>query len=143
GFDAGSVDVISLSTRSRKTLLRGGAFGRYLPSGHLTYVSRGTLFTVPFDLQKMEVRGVPYPILDHVAFSGRMGFARLDFSAAGGTLVYRSGSSADPLVTVQWLDEHGRTQPLLARPGYYYYPRVSADGERIAMTMTDRSNSDL
>ena len=41
---------MSLTDRRRKTLQRGGTFGRYLPSGHLAYVNRGTLFAVPFDL---------------------------------------------------------------------------------------------
>ena len=35
------------------------------------------------------------------------------------------------LVTVQWLDAAGKTQPLLAKPGVYERPRLSPDGERL------------
>ena len=28
----------------------GGSYGRYVPSGHLVYVNKATLFAVPFDL---------------------------------------------------------------------------------------------
>jgi len=50
GFDDASIEVMSLGDRHKKTLMRGGSYGRYVPSGHLLYVNRGTLFAVPFDL---------------------------------------------------------------------------------------------
>jgi hypothetical protein len=37
----------------RKTILRGGTWGRYLPSGHLVYVNDGTLLAAGFDLDRM------------------------------------------------------------------------------------------
>ena len=37
------------------------------------------------------------------------------------------------LVTVQWLDAAGKTQPLLAKPGVYQRPRLSPDGQRLAL----------
>ena len=43
GFDAANIEVVSLADHRRKTLVRGGTFGRYLPSGHLVYVNRGAL----------------------------------------------------------------------------------------------------
>ena len=118
----------------RKTLQRGGTFGRYLHAsngnGYLVYINKGTLFAVPFDPEKLEVRGTPSPVLEEVAYSATFGFAQFDFSR-NGTLVYRSGgaSQAD-LVTVQWLDAAGQTQPLLAKPGGYGRPRLSPDGQR-------------
>ena len=46
---------------------RGGYFGRYLATsngaGHLIYIHQGTLFAVPFDLGRLEVRGTPVPVL--------------------------------------------------------------------------------
>ena len=47
----------SLATGERTVLIRGGADGRYLPSGHLLYVRRGTLMAVPFNLERLEVTG--------------------------------------------------------------------------------------
>ena len=46
GFDRANIEVMSLADQSRKTLVRGGTYSRYLPSGHLVYVNRGTLFAV-------------------------------------------------------------------------------------------------
>jgi serine/threonine-protein kinase len=68
GFDQANIEVVTLADRQRKTLVRGGTFGRYLPSGHLVYVTRGVLFAVPFDLDRLEVRGAPTTVLDRVAY---------------------------------------------------------------------------
>jgi hypothetical protein len=51
GVEGASIEVLSLSDRRRQTLVRGGTWARYLPSGHLIYIDKGTLFTVPFDLK--------------------------------------------------------------------------------------------
>ena len=120
GFDGASIEVISLPDHRRKTLVRGGTFWRYLPSGHLVFVSRVTLFAVPFDVERLEVRGAPVPVLQEVGYSTVSGLAQLAFSQTG-TLVYSSVGGAG-LRTVQWLDATGKTQPLLAKPGPYLRP---------------------
>ena len=113
--------------------MRGGTFGRYLPSGHLIYINRATLFAVPFDVDRLEVRGTPTPVLTHVSYSATSGFAQLDFSRTG-TLVYLSGEGSGGL-TVQWLDATGKTQPLLAKSDAYARPSLSPDGKRLAITV--------
>ena len=115
---------------------RGGTYGRYLPSGHLVYVNRGTLFAVRFDLENLETRGTPAPVLDQVGYSSLYGSAQFDFSGTG-TLVYRGGSGGGGRVTLQWLDGAGKMQPLLAKPGFYERPRLSPDGRRVSMLVTD------
>jgi serine/threonine-protein kinase len=134
-FDEANIEVMSLADHRRKALHRGGTFGRYLPSGHLVFVNGGTLFAVPFDVDRLEVRGTPAPVLDQVEYSGGSGSAQLHFSRTG-TLVYRSGG-ASGLVTVQWLDTAGNTLPLLATPGAYQRPRLSPDGNRLAISTSD------
>jgi len=135
GFDGADIEVMSLKDHRSKTLVRGGTFGRYLPSGHLVYVNRGTLFAVPFDLERLEVRGAPVPVLDQIGYSEGDGSAQLDFSQTG-TVVYRSVGERG-LRTVQWLDATGKTQPLLAKPDYYLNPRLAPDGTRLAINSSD------
>jgi serine/threonine protein kinase/Tol biopolymer transport system component len=135
GFDSASVEVISLADHRRKTLVRGGTFGRYLPSGHLVYVNRGTLFAVPFDLERLELRGAPVPVLEEVGSTAVDGSAQLAFSQTG-TVVYRSLGEVG-LRTVQWLDATGKTQPLLAKPDSYLRPSLSPDGTRLAIGNPD------
>ena len=136
GFDQADIEVMSLRDHRRKLLVRGGTFGRYLPSGHLVYVSQGTLFAAPFDLDRLDVQGTPVPVLSDVSYSPTNGSAQLDFSQTG-TLVYRSGGREEGGFTVQWLDAAGKLQPLLAKPDSYARPKLSPDGERLAISMND------
>jgi serine/threonine-protein kinase len=135
-FDAANIEVMTLADHRSKVIQRGGTFGRYLPSGHLAYVSRGTLFAVPFDLDKLEERGTPTPVLDQVAYSNVDGFAQIDISLSG-TLLYRSGVAGAGLLTFQWLNPQGSTQPLLAKPDGYQWPSLSPDGQRLGFSMAD------
>jgi hypothetical protein len=119
----------------RKVLVSGGAFGRYLTSGHLAYVNQGTLYAMPFDLANLAVEGVAVPVLDDVSYSPLFGYAQMDVSQTG-TLVYRKGAESG-LSVVDWIDRAGRKTPLLAKPGRYAWLRVSPDGHRLAITSTE------
>jgi Tol biopolymer transport system component len=139
--DSANIEVVALADSGadhrRKTLVRGGTFGRYVPAsngtGYLVYINKGTLFAVPFDPDKLEARGTPSPVLGQVSYDIDNGFAQFDTSQ-NGTLVYRGGGATGAnLVTVQWLDAAGRTEPLLAKPGVYVRPRLSPDGQRLAL----------
>jgi serine/threonine-protein kinase len=142
-YNAANIEVMSLADHRRKTLVRGGTYGRYLPSGHLIYVNRGTLFAVPFDVDRLEVHGTPAPVLDQVGYSTVSGSAQLDFSQTG-TLIYRSGgATGSGLLTVAWLDGTGKAQPLLAKPGAYGRPSMSPDGQRLALEVTEGSGTDI
>jgi eukaryotic-like serine/threonine-protein kinase len=55
-------------------------------------------------------------------------------------LIYESGGPSAALVTLQWLEEGGRTRPLLAKPGNYGRPSISPDGRRLAFEVVDGSN---
>jgi serine/threonine-protein kinase len=142
GFDDASIDVISLGDRHRRTLIRGGTYGRYLPSGHLLYVNRGTLFAVPFDVGALEVRAAPMPVVSQIADSGNQGDGGFEASQ-NGTLVYESGSARGGLVTVQWLESDGKTRALLPKPGDYGRPSLSPDGRRLAIEVSDGPSQDI
>jgi serine/threonine-protein kinase len=133
GLDGATIEAVSLKDGRRKTLVRGAAWGRYLPSGHLVYINQGALFAVPFDADRLEVHGTPTPVLENVAYSAANGSAQIDFSRTG-TLVYQSSKAGSGLVTIQWLDESGNTRPLLPVPGNYLSPALSPDGSRLALT---------
>src|ERR1700733_12515348 len=82
------------------------------PPRHLVYFNKGTLFAVPFDPDKLELRETPSPMRYETAYARLNGDAQIDFSRDG-TLVYRKGrATQSSLVTVQWLDTVGKTQSL-------------------------------
>jgi len=141
-YDAANIEVMSFADHRTKTLVRGGTFGRYLSSGHLIYVNRGTVFAVRFDADRLEVHGTPAPVLDQVGYTASTGSAQLDFSQTG-TLIYRTGGAGGGLLTVAWLDGTGKAQPLLAKPGVYGRPSLSPDGQRLALEVTEGSGTDI
>jgi serine/threonine-protein kinase len=142
GFDDASIEVMSLGDRRKKTLMRGGTYGRYVPSGHLLYVNRATLFAVPFDLGALEVRGAPTPVLNQLAYSSSNGDAEFEASQTG-TLLYGSGGARGGSVSVQWLESDGKTRALLPNPGNYGRPSLSPVGRRLAMEVRDGSSQDI
>ncbi|MGD1097792.1 MAG: protein kinase, partial [Bryobacteraceae bacterium] len=145
-FDGANIEVSFLADHRRKTLQRGGTFGRYLPAtngtGHLVYINKGTLFAVPFDPDKLEVRGTPSAVLEEVAYNTGTGSAQLD-SSLNGTLVYRSGGSEGGLLTVARLDGAGKAQLLLAKPGVYGRHSLSPDGQQLALDVPDGSANSI
>jgi hypothetical protein len=141
--DHASIEAVSLTDRHRKVLVRGGVDPRYLPSGHLVYGNKGTLFAIAFDPVRLETHGTAVPVLDNLAYS-RGGDPEYDVSASG-TLVYRKGGgAAATMKTVQWVDSSGRKEPLRAKPGNYQSSvRLSPDGKRLAMLINEGAGQDF
>ena len=56
-----TIEVLTISTGERKVLLTGGAYGFYVPTGHLLFAVRETIRAVPFELDRFEVGASPFP----------------------------------------------------------------------------------
>jgi serine/threonine-protein kinase len=138
-----SIEVVSLADRRRKTLVRGATSARYLPSGHLIYTIKGTLFAIRFDPDRLETRGTAVPVLDDVAYQAQFGFVDVDFSQTG-TLVYRrGGSGGSVMLTIQWVDGTGKRETLRAKPGTYVTTRLFSGGTRQAFLVTEGESQDV
>ena len=128
-----SIEVFSFADRRRKTLVRGGANPYYLPSGHLIYTNRGTLFAIAFDVNRLETHGTAVPILDDVAYFPATGNVDLAFAQTGALVYRRSGNSVPQMSTIQWVDGAGKKKSLLAKPGAYSDLQISPDGKRLLL----------
>ncbi len=135
--------VVQTIGGARKTLVEGGADGRYLPTGHLAYAYGGMLLAVPFDLSSLAVAGGPVPIVEGVRRAGinptATGAAQFSYST-NGALVFLPGpvtlsSSSD--LDLAMFDRKGAAQPFKLKPGAYRSPRVSPDGKFIAFDSED------
>jgi serine/threonine-protein kinase len=137
----------SLQSGERKVLVRGGADGRYLPSGHLVFVQRGTLMAVPFDLGRLEVTGGAVALVANVMQAANttgelfdVGAGQFSVSASGALLYVSGGISPDPERSLVWVDRTGAAQPLRLPTRAYLSPRLSPDGQRaIVWTQGDRN----
>ena len=142
GFDGASIEVVELSTGARKVVLTGGSFGRYVPTGHLIYVNKGTLFAAPFDLRARAVTGTAAPVVQHVTSSSSEGAAQLAFSGTG-RMAYLRGGPLLPQYPIIWVDRRGGVTSLLDEPGTYASPRISPDGRRLSLTVLRDGNWDV
>ena len=115
--------VQPLPTGTPHIVQRGGSYGRYLPSGHLTWVHDGTLFAAPFDLATLAVTGPAVPVVPGVVSS-------ITRQRAGGGVAHRharvppggENASAAPL---DWLTRDGKTTPLRATPANWSGVRIA------------------
>ena len=130
------VAVYSASTGERRTLVPSGTHPRYAPSGHLIYVQQGTLMAVPFDAARLEVTGTPVPVVEGVLQSAANGIAQYAISADG-SLVYIPGGIEATQRKIVWVDRKGIEQPLPAQARAYRFPRLSPDGQRVAVTIEE------
>ena len=126
------IALLDLETGDYEVLIQGGSDARYAASGHIVYGVAGTLRAVPFDLSSLEVRGAPVPILESVVtkVSGAASFT----VSTDGTLAYIDGpiASAASRILV-WVDREGNEEAVNAEPRGYWYPRISPDGNRVAL----------
>ena len=127
------ISVLSLDTGEQKTVLRGGSFPRYSPSGHLLYGSQGTLWAVAFDVNRLETVGDPAPVQEGVLTRDIGGGA--DFSVSeNGSLIYLADQELPRFLrTLVWVDDEGEEDPLDVMTRTYWTPRVSPDGARVAV----------
>ena len=144
-YENATIDVQALDTGERKTLWRGGYFGRFLPisatRGYLVYVHQGVLFGVPCDLNRLAIDGTPTPLVEDISSDPTSGAGRFDLSRTG-DFVYQTGTGTRSW-TVEWLDSSGKSQPLMAKPELYYSPRFSPDGQRLAVGVDSGMGSDI
>jgi len=142
GFDGATIEALNLKTGVRKTVYRGGTYGRYIPTGHLLFVNKDTIFAAPFDIKSLEVTGSPAPVVQEVSYSQSEGSAQFGV-ADNGTLVYRSGRGASPAYTALWVDGRGEGQPLWDGERSYGEPHLSPDGTKVAFMVLADNNWDV
>jgi serine/threonine-protein kinase len=135
-FEEASLVVQPLPNGPATVVHRGGYHGRYVRSGHLVYVSKGTLFAAPFNLARLELVAPPVPAIEGIIGSASSAGAQLALSDDG-TLAYLPGRGTGGDAPIQWLDAHGRTTLLRAAPTDAINIRFSPDGRHLAMDVSD------
>jgi Tol biopolymer transport system component/predicted Ser/Thr protein kinase len=130
GIYAGSLD-----SKETKLILKPASFATYSPPGYLLFNRAGTLLAQPFDADRLELKGDAIPIAEGVQFSAANGKGAVAVSA-NGVLTYRLVPTAVQNKLV-WVDRKGTEQPLPAPPHAYRNPRLSPDGQRVAVTIDE------
>jgi Tol biopolymer transport system component len=133
-FDDARVEAVELSTGKRTVLVRGGTFGRYIPTGHLLYERAGDVVAVAFDPASLAIHGEPVTVLQGVRSGTGNGEARLAFSATG-DLVYEPGGVTTFARELVWVDRKGNATKATDSLRPYGDGSFSPDGKRLAVTI--------
>jgi serine/threonine-protein kinase len=135
-YEGATIVAQSLVNGQRKVVHRGGYHAMYVPTGHLVYISQGTMFAAPFDLERLEIVGQAAPVLADARSFPSTGGAQFSFSLTG-SLVYVAGTNG-AASSINWMGRDGRTEPLKADSAAYQHIRFSPDGARLAMSVLDQ-----
>ena len=131
--DSGELKLLDVGS-GKSTRLRSGSAARYLPTGHLVFISGASLLAVAFDLDQLQMYGAAVPILTGIRVNPEVGAAQLAFSDAGGFGYLPVAITQRTLV---WVDRQGKETAVGAPPRAYSIPRVAPDGTRVAVSMKD------
>lgn len=139
--DTANICVLDLESRTRKTLIENASHASYVPTGHLIFGREGAVHVAPFDVGRCEVTGPSIPVPESIFYESEFGVLHLAFSA-GGTLVYLPGGGTPRLQLVS-VDLAGTEKPLVDARRGFMYPRFSADGERLAATISEPGDTNV
>jgi serine/threonine-protein kinase len=138
-YDDANIAVVSLATGEKKTLIEGGSSARYSPSGHLVYARGGKLLAVPFDANKLQITGEPFPVVDGVFMSANTGMAAYAISTHG-RLLYAAGPVERGLRVPVWVDRKGQATQLPLPTRSYLHPKLSPDERQLAIEVEGASH---
>jgi Tol biopolymer transport system component len=135
--------VGALDSNLRKRVVATAHTAAYSPPGYLLFLKDESLVAQPFDAQRLEVTGEPFPVIgDEVArFTGTVLAGRAHFSvSANGVLAWRPGPLMD-LKQLTWFDRSGRRIGTLGEPGPYSGHALSPDNKSVAVCRQESSSN--
>ena len=141
-LDQSAIAVFSETTGESRVLVETGTHPLYTASGHIVFArAPDALWAVPFDLDRLDITGSPFPVLEGVTIypGGASNFG----VSHDGSLVYVPGDVAAPESTLVWVDRHGVARPLTEARRTYGHPRLSPDGTRLAVEIGVGLQSDV
>ena len=141
-FTGASLVVLDVASGERTVVHRGGYYGRYVPTGHILYVNDGTVFALPFDVKRLEATGSQFPVLEGIEADVSHGSAQFDIAETGLLSYLSSVADLQPFSIVR-VDTQQRSENLWQEPGVFGSPRLSPDGNRLALSVLRDGNWDI
>jgi eukaryotic-like serine/threonine-protein kinase len=136
GLEEPKIVAQSIDSGRRQTLPVEATYALFAPDGlHLILVRGANMAAVAFDPDQLRTIGSPVPFLEGVMQSSS-GAAQVAVSSL--SLVYFHGGLETRRLV--WVDRTGTVTPVDAPPRLYVHPRLSPDGRRIAVAITEPKN---
>ena len=136
-----AIVAVSLKSGRRTPVAPEGAGPRYI-NGYLCFSRSGSLLAVRFDAERLRMIGAPVSLVDEIYTTVPFTSPLYAFGRDG-TLVYAGGGVREPRRAFVWVDLAGRTTPISLAPQPYEEPRLSPDGNHVAVTVRANENVDV
>ncbi|GMQ82587.1 MAG: hypothetical protein BMS9Abin05_2041 [Rhodothermia bacterium] len=136
------IRIFDLVSAEESMLFAGGFDAHYIKStGNLIYFWNGSLFELPFDAQTLSLKGGPIPLVDNVSTALFSGAGQFDISD-NETLIKLFGSGQSAVGSnLAWLTPDGSVETISPNFRAYWVPRVSPDGNQVAVSTTGRNGA--
>ena len=122
----------SLDGGEPRVLLQGESNAAYA-SGHILFLRERALMARPFDPDALEFTGDAFPLAEDITYVGPASLGVFSVSQ-NGVLAYLSGQT-DTGYRLHWFNRKGEETGTLGEKGLLFDPRISPDGQRVAMAM--------
>ena len=136
------IALVSMETGEYRTVIEPGMHARYSPSGHIVYAREGSLFAVPFDLERLEITGEPLPVISDIRENRGSVKADFDLSPTGSLILLPGRFLLAPRSLV-WMGRDGQIEPAAEASRPYAEPAVSPGGDRIAVILELETSREL
>ena len=131
GMEPGEIWVGTLGSNDVKHITQSSSLAVYASPGYLLFTRGSALVAQPFDAGRLEARGEAISLgVDLPSSSATSGLRALTASLDG-TLAWHSLASA--MSQPVWFDREGRETARLAEAAAWFFPRLSPDGQRLAI----------
>ena len=135
-LDKNTIFVGSLDSDEKRSIVTASTNAFYAEPGYLLYWRDNALVAQRFDLRSYSLTGEPRIVSDAVQYFPQTNLAV--FAVAGKTLVAQTsagkGASKSQLI---WFDRHGKQVGTVGPPDLVANPKLSPDGNRVAVDQTD------
>ena len=140
-LDDASIAIQEIGKKPHRILMKGGAFARYVSTGHIVYARQNNLYAVPFDIKELKIAGPTFRVQEGVLMSQTNGAAEFSF-ANSGSLIYSAGeietAQKIPLFQIQ---RDGSEKILINEKRGYAYARYSRNGRYLLLEIDDPASS--
>ena len=133
GASDAEIGVLSIKTRTWRTILPNASNAHYLSTGHLVYAHADTLMAAPFNLKSLSVTGPPVQVLHEVFTNSEDGYGYMAV-ARSGNLVYASRAGHTDYIAatrVVWVSREGKESPA-SQTARAYEDLSIAPGQKMA-----------
>lgn len=138
GRDVAIVDLRSGATR---VIVRDAYYGRYSSTGHVLFTRSQVVFAAPFNSKTAEITGPAVPLLHDVRHFPPA--AASFYATTDGETVAYLAKPPPPQGELVLVDRNGSARHVEGPRAFDGPIRVSPDGKRVVVTITENDRSDL